>query len=501
MSRKPHASSLEMWLAIALILSLASAKLVSGKARLDGVNTEHEMTKFAYWYGKGRVVAEFWVASGEKYDVGSLAMYAYTGEHKWRKASRMPTCEEKIALADWRQRIGSLNGDSAQSDSESGSRSSPVVSRRSIHASQKQTRVWYFALADCSLERFYHTVPEVEYTIETTGPMNRQLPIDEHGMGKLHFWNCAVSGGGALAFAAWHARRGGPHAAVAALVLAAVADSLASWFELLHISAFERDGIGSYACDALSAQFEALCDATISLLLLAIGAGWTLRASLSDDEKAGRSPLRDETVAEQAASAVAPLASALRYPLALPWWFVASYFGMHVGIAQWSRAYSDDFDSFHDHEHLAGRVLVLSRLLIAALFVPILLRTQACAGLRLRRFLVGWAAIGTTWFLALPLLCLLAAKAPAHSRHRFVSGGAALSTTAALGALALLFSGKLAPYYLAISTVGGGDANLDLGPPAAVSPNNSGSIASQIAAAQAKLPSAIKLGKLKVRLD
>lgn len=474
-----------------LILLLADkclGKVTSGSVLLDGVNTEHEMAKFSYWVGgRGSVEAKFWVEKidDEVYSSGALTMYAYRGEDVWRQVLKMPTCEQKVSLATWKQPIGRLGEHSIRK---------PIFQG-------KRTQVWFFTVADCSLEEFFHTVPVVHYRVETTGPMGRHLPTEEHGMGKLHFFNFVASGGGTVAYARYNG--GNMHVAVAALLFVGIADSLASFFELVHVRAYESNGTGSYFCDALSAQLEALCDATIALLLFAIGAGWTLRASLSDDEKAGRSPLRDETVWEKAASCVAPLVSVLRYPLALPPWILLLYVGSHLGLAQWSRTYSDDFESFHDYEHLPGRVLVVLRLFMAAAFVPVLLHSQACAGERLRRFYVGWATVGTLWFLSLPVLSVTASLFPAHLRHSLVSGGAALSTTAALSLLALLFAGKVAPYYHAVSTVGSGDANLDFGSPAAIAPSSSSTIASTLANAQAKLPTSLKLasGNLKVRID
>ncbi|KAJ8604460.1 hypothetical protein CTAYLR_000932 [Chrysophaeum taylorii] len=453
---------------IALLLGGASGKVVRGSAALDGVHSEHELAKFAYDVGDGSMTANLWVDDdGEGVMYGdqrhhSLSVYAYTDERR-RAVERAPSCEEKGALAEWRVRV-------------------PLQRKFRVEefvATSNSARVWFFVLADCSLEQYYHEVPVVRFEIEMRGPGRQHLPFDEKGMGRLHAVNSVASA--IVCATSVRAHRGKPHVAAFILEVSAALDAVSSLCEWRHITAFARDGVGSYFFDATAALLEATCDAAIAALLLAIGAGWTLRASLSDDEKAGRSPLREETLPEQAASAVAPLATALRAPLALPPFVVAAFFGIHLVLAQWSRIYDDDFDSFHDWEHLPGRILVVFRVFLALVFVPISLRTQACAGTRLRRFYVGWALVGTAWFLALPALSLIAAVSPAATRHARMSGGSALVQTASLLSLALLFSGAFAPYYHSISTVGQADANLDLGG----APNHA----------------VLKLAGIKVRLD
>ena len=79
---------------------------------------------------------------------------------------------------------------------------------------------------------------------------------------------------------------------------------------------------------------------------------------------------------------------------------------------------------------------------LLAVFLPVALRTQACAGGRLRRFYVLWATLGGAWLLSLPAICLVARSLPAYYRHRVVSGATAAVQTAALACLALLFTGR-----------------------------------------------------------
>ena len=120
--------------------------------------------------------------------------------------------------------------------------------------------------------------------------------------------------------------------------------------------------------------------------------------------------------------------------------------------------------------HLAQRGLIHYqlcagpvRVVLFLVLIPVALRTQACAGHRLRRFYVGWAAVGGAWALSLPLVTFVAASLPPYTRHRTVQWVCSLVQTAALVLYALLFAGRANRAFREASTVGDGGANLDFG--------------------------------------
>ena len=55
-----------------------------------------------------------------------------------------------------------------------------------------RTHVWYFTLADCSLERYLHPVPAVHYRAEMRDG-DSHLPVDENGLRGLHFFNMVTA--------------------------------------------------------------------------------------------------------------------------------------------------------------------------------------------------------------------------------------------------------------------------------------------------------------------
>jgi len=453
----------------------ARAKITTDSARLTGEFTEHEISKFAFSVGKNPLEVTVWLDEGAEYASDELRVYGYLDDN-WDEVTKATTCEEKVKLARWTAPVVLRDG----AGEAGGTWAPPKGSKRWVHtrtiSSSIRTHVWYFMLADCSLERYLHRVPLVHYRVMMKDGTSH-LPIDEAGLKSLHAANAAAAAGLAVYLAGravrtftGAAKKGGGatvHAAEVGLFLAAFADAASSWCELAHLLAYERNGTGSYFFDAWSAYAEAVCDALLALMALCIAAGWTLSSHLGDDEKIGRNPLRTETFPEKAASAAAPLAAALRAPLRQRGPAAVGalgFIGFHVALAQWSRMYDDDFDSFHDFEHPPGRIVVWLRVLLACLFVPIALRTQGCAGARLRRFYVGWAFVGTVWLLSLPLVTWFASLFAPYLRHRLVQIVTAVVQTAALAGFAALFTGRAAKTFHESSTVGDGAANLDFAP-------------------------------------
>ena len=299
----------------AAALAPARAKVVTGEARLTGEFTEHDVVKFAFRVGRGSAALTVWTEEGDDYASDELKAYAYLDDD-WDKVLRATTCDEKVKLARWSAPVD-LRKDNAL-DAEWRPWRPPASSKFWAHrramTSSIRTHVWYFTLADCSLERYLHPVPAVHYRAEMRDG-DSHLPVDENGLRPLHFFNMvtafilvyAVGKRIALA-AAGRAKKGDGdrdvHAAKVLLCAAAACDALSSFFELRHLAAYASNGVGSHFSDALSAYFEALCDALLAgltALTLCIAAGWTLASRLGDDEKAGRGPLRDETPAEKAA--------------------------------------------------------------------------------------------------------------------------------------------------------------------------------------------------------
>lgn len=199
-----------MWLALlwgGRLMGSVEGRIVTGSTILNGEVTEHELCKFAYRIGKGSFKVNAWVED-KTYASRELTAYAYLDDN-WDEVLKATTCEEKIKLARWSTPVEFSakkfqKGRKTWQVPESGAKSQ-WEHKRSVSSSIR-THVWYFTLADCSLERFYHEVPAVHYRVELLDG-DSHLPMDESGLKGLHACNVAA----ALALLVYVAEQGGAH--------------------------------------------------------------------------------------------------------------------------------------------------------------------------------------------------------------------------------------------------------------------------------------------------
>lgn len=232
----------------------------------------------------------------------------------------------------------------------------------------------------------------------------------------------------------------------------------------------------------MSAYAEAVCDSVIALLLLAVAGGWTLPSNITP---------QSDSVSGVAASVLNNLLYFSRprngsYQPALI--LFSSLLSVHIILAQWGRTYSEDFDCYHDLEHLPGQVLFVCRFLMGCLFLYATahLRRSAQCATSLRSFYVKFSFIGGTWFIFLSSLAWWTSRlVPVYLRHEVVSGGAALGQAMALGSMTWLFIGGVgASAFHKVSKISTADADgLD----------SLGSVAPR--------QGCWKIGKVKVRTD
>lgn len=473
------------------------AKKVSGTAALTGIKTEHTVSKFAFSPGgQSKVKATF--TSDKMYvDERSLKMYLFSDEN-WSKAKKAPSCVEKTKLAALQKSItfSYRRADpSLKKDPKTWTTDEEITILN--HSDATRPTYWYITIADCSLEMYQHDAdaPPIHYEITLLDeyPLGAytHLPSDEQGMQKLHWTNILLSLLLALFILIMAANRirstEEVHFAVIILLLACGMSATSSLCEIIHLRSYIRNGIGSYTFDALSAHLEALCDASIALVLLAIAVGWTLPTDITSLHRGGidssgglhslvhileglRNP--GEAVRGKNASGVLAICLVMTHSI----------------LAQWGRVYNEDFDCYHDLEHLPGRALFCVRLFFGFSFllgVASLRRSSRCSQ-DLRTFLVKFALVGIVWFSALPLMALMSSYIiPPYKRHQLISTSAAIVQISSLSSLAWLFlAGSSASAYHKVSMAGAGSSDYII----------------ETAGSKLKEPT-FKIGKMKVRID
>ena len=183
-----------------------------------------------------------------------------------------------------------------------------------------------------------------------------------------------------------------------------------------------------------------MCDSLVALLLLSVAAGWTLPS--------------DVVAVQQNATPLQKLLDGFQSPFEAlgalsPTAFLAiAILVSHVVLAQWGRMYNDDFDSYHDLEHLPGKLLMLNRIVLGVCMMACCLSTRMRCLPSLRLFYLELTVIGTIWFLSLPILTVVVNMlVPYHLRHRCVGVWAAIFQTSGIILLSWLVTSHSTSYH------------------------------------------------------
>lgn len=443
----------------ALCLSLPSgvlARRVSGDFKLSGVYTEHIVAKFALSaFAQGLMDLSFTIPDmyeNERY----LKVHLFV-DTDWAKWKKFQLCEDKITLA---KDSLPVQFDFNRPDDATKGEWKATVRANLKNDEESRTHYWYIVIDDCSLEKYDHDkkVPLLHFellvwndvggnvTLKPAGNPNSvpykkvvltQLSADEINQNMLHTGTLIISTLIALLMLL-HIQRtaaitNSVHAANFLVMAAAACDASASLCELIHLKTYEANGYGWYFFDAMSSHLEAMCDSLVAILLLAIASGWTLPT--------------DVVGVPQNASFVQALIGGLRNPagsllvMSSAGVLAMTILALHALLAQWGRTYDDDFDSYHDLEHLPGKILMAFRMALGILLIAATRQTSLACPASLRGFYYQLAVVGTIWFQCLPVVTWVCANfVPYYLRHPAVSAGGAILQTTSLVLLAALVS-------------------------------------------------------------
>jgi|EP00945_MAST-04E_sp_MAST-4E-sp1_P003358 hypothetical protein len=447
----------------------ADAKLVTGSFVLDGVSTEHFMAKFSFGIGTGRISGRFWVENDYN-DPRELELY-YFCDDEWPAAQKALTCRDKVALARDRDRLAFEKHATADGENELGkpARVSQVFRVNKNFTMHIRTHYWYFMIADCTLEEYFHKVPRIYYNLEIFNePGDHHLPADEFGMARLHTLNAMYLAGCLVAMGYTVIQRitksSSIHIAVLMLGSALLLGLLSSICELIHLGTYESNGIGSAFCDTLSALCESLCDFVVSFLLISIACGWTLNSTLPMSMATFGFSKKRQGIVELILSQLRNPKMFFRKQNAKSTGLLLGLFMYHVLLVIWGRRYGEEFDTFHDFEHTPGRLLLLFRCCAGILFFFASHSTRKRQGGvgEIASFLFMFQMVGVGWFFSLPAMVVIASITAEYLRHMFISGGTMFLQNLACSGFVYLFLGANNSLFYRSSTAGKqGSVDLD----------------------------------------
>jgi hypothetical protein len=450
-------------------VNVIKAAKVSGDVQLSGRQTEIILGSYAA-LPKGAYAQLDMISDGPYPQPGGTTLYfrAYR-DTEWPTVQQQTLCTEKIKLAlyekpiEFKKITSTKKKKNKKLDAAAGSGSitpDKFEARADIEVHNhdpitedplERNHYWYFTIDDCSLEEYGHDnmVPKIHYTIHMRNfriwkrhyIKYGEFSADDQNLFPIHAFSMFATSivfGILILYIIYQlnfdlSKQYTVHAAVLWVTGAALLDIASGFCELLHLAQYNEDGIGNYTFDALSAHFEAQCDAMIMVLLLSIAAGWTLPSSVITVVVPGTTTTsrRANGTTNQMIVALQRLTSSLAHPISIGMKGPSGMLAIGVAIvqailAQWGRIYNDNFDSYHDMDHLPGKILLFIRVVVGVLFICTVRYTASSPKCppALSNFYRWYGFIGTTWFWALPVWVMYCHIALPHYKLKpYVFGG------------------------------------------------------------------------------
>jgi len=441
---------------VACSCNVAWSKTVAGSLRLEAgdlyTGPEYEVTKYSFAIGEGRIDGKFWYKDPHTW-MTSPALYLFMDE-AWEKYHEAPACVDKVSFAHASIAIGKLTqshrdilheGYGKANHSEIRTLENGIVEWEFtwVIDTKVRTHGWKIIVADCALEQYNAKVPPMHFEIHLLNPGNTHLPADEFGLPRMYLFAFVAMGAFFLyllsLLRSHFEETNKVHLVVRLLLTAYIFQILSLACELGHLQVYKYNGYGIRALDLFSEIFEGLSQTVISFVLICLASGWTLIEVDSDEARANSVATMMKDPIRMVQGPNVAIASVI----------LLVVLSMLLQII--NKTYDDDFQKFHDHESLPGRILVMIRLALGFAFIFSLHFTiksqEKRGGEKLVLFMRRLMTLGGLWFLSFPLIVLLAGFLKHYHRHRFVTIGVLLLQTISLGILGHQFMSNHSTYF------------------------------------------------------
>jgi len=389
-------------------LLLVEAKVQAGHMRLGGAQDDsrwHYAGKFGYAIGTGTYEIRLRMTSPPSSSEikPSVDMDIFL-DQEWGKAEALPECHRaRDGPARKSHRRLEIGRSGSWSEWQGGSLQQVV-----------RPHVWYFALSAC---RHFENRPESEvlemdYEIRWRQFDNSELSIELRQMPTASLVGLlgmsALLLGVAVRVRSLHRSCGRIHPVVQALVGAAALQWFSQALHLAHLIVYKENGVGVPSAEVLADVLAMLSQTLISILLIAIAQGYSLRR-----------------VKQSEATWTLSLAA-----------FVAI---LHVALVLAGKLQGEAHYKFHDQEGAVGWMLLAVRISLFACFLVRVRAMHDSSGYRLQNFLHRFKLAGSAYFLAFPLVFLTVKLLAPYVQHPVLQLGLLTMQTGAGLWLAELF--------------------------------------------------------------
>jgi hypothetical protein len=404
--------TLQLFLALSWFLSPVKAKTVSGDFQLSPDNSDHILGSFAIAPRHTGLVKITLSTRGKVYEDEHLR-FRFFKDDNYIEYQKSDFCDEKVLQSGFSQPIEFYPDNDMEENI--------YEYNLKLDASNLQRpHYFYFIVDDCSLEGESfdaNQTPKIYYNMEAYND-GSHLSADELHLKSMYTLALAISCGllafmGVICFETL-SQHSTVHAAMIWVMAAASFDAGSSLLHILNLSVYSYNGIGSLTLQSMAALCQATCDSLVALLLISVAAGWTLPSDT----------IRMQHQTYGAAKEVESLLSGFQSPIrslktGSPTAMLAiGIVVAHVVLAQLGCLYKDNVDSYHDFEHLPGKLLMVLRLTLGAGLIACCQKTRASVSAHKKEFYLYLAIVGICWFGSLPLVTLMCNNfAPYHLRH------------------------------------------------------------------------------------
>lgn len=395
-----------MALYIVLCIAAVIAKQVTTTVTLTPENNWKYVSKFAMDIGKGdwSIRVRYNRALNETDEESRVKASIYLDDN-WSDVLSQEVCKSKLAEA---KRVKNLdvpvNGE--WSKEITGTLSQKV-----------RPHVWYFALSDCDGNLNGKSRFKVEITV--TNPNGSHFSLEEQGLEYLYTLLLIFLS----AFLYTDLRKfmrhyrltdeiEGPLLGVCIAIVCAFSSVLV---ESLHLWVYSYNGRGLIVLDFMAQAFEVLSQLTLTVMMILISSGWTLKYREFPDAD-----------------------------IYLP---VSLLVGMlHVLIVGIGRVADDSYYKFSDYEGVTGLIIVIMRLGMWGWFVYCINDLLKSVTGQIAKFTRYFGVIASVYFLALPLIIVISWAFEPYTRHKAVRIGTWALQAVAIAAMSRLF-GEKSSYY------------------------------------------------------
>jgi hypothetical protein len=422
------------------------AKVIGGVAALDSMVTELFVAKFAFSSGAHGVISgDFnvssqylaarpdWLKYGPNLDYRSLQVAVYN-EDAWAKYQNAivegSLCTTRLGMAIFRTSV-------PMADQQEGETEDVRFNMDNTIKPEQNSHYWYCIVADCSLEEYDAHPPQLVYELVFKND-GSHLPADEDGMFISHVFVFLMLVGFLVGLGMGVrkslAETKQVHLAVLIVGVATLFQLVSIICELHHLKVYIQNGLGMrwrhtwMPMDFFSEVWQGLSELLIQFMLISLAFGWTIIPNTGADGGFFKALARPYELFKQTSKASI---------------FVGALAFVQFTLELAGRAYEDDFNQFHDHEHWPGYILMVMRICLAGLFTYGIYLTKASTVKNqeeeMTRFFRKLQFTGSLWFLAFPMTVFLSSIAAPYRRHGIVTIGAITTQVGALGYLMFMF--------------------------------------------------------------